>query len=47
MLEIALGDKLGAAEYEVTVVYYCKSKGLLKDAPADLVSNVAKIKVSK
>ena len=46
-LEIALGDKLGPGEYEVSIVYYCKSKELIKDAPADLVSNVVKIKVGK
>ena len=56
-VELQSGDssvytfKLGAAlepgEYEIHVVYYAKSKGLLANAQDDLKSNVVKITVEK
>ena len=46
-IRVDLGDKLLPGEYEVTVSYFAKSKGLLADAKDDLKSNVVKIRIEK
>ncbi len=46
-LDIALGEKLPAGEFEVAVSYYAKTKQLLDGAEADLVSNIVKFKIEK
>jgi hypothetical protein len=36
---------LPAGEYEIRVTYYARSRRLLKDATADLLSNTLKIRI--
>jgi hypothetical protein len=47
MVRIPLADavELKAGEYEIRVVYYAKTKGLVKEAAEDLESNVVRFKI--